>query len=257
MRVIIEKPFGTTLEEARELNRRVLVDLRRDAGLPHRPLPRQGDGPEPAGVPLRQRHVRAAVEPQLHRQRADHGRRGHRHRHPRRVLRRTPGALRDLIQNHMMQLLCHVAMEPPVNFTAEEVRNEKVKVLEAIPEPTAARTSPRWRCARSTAPATPAARTSAATSKRTACRRTRHRDLRRDAPGGRQLALGRRALLPAHRQAPGAQGHRDRGDAEAGPAPRLQPGRLARRAAQPARADASSPTRACRCGSARRSRARA
>jgi glucose-6-phosphate 1-dehydrogenase len=45
------------------------------------------------------------------------------------------GAIRDLIQNHMLQLLCHVAMEPPVNFTAEEVRNEKVKVLEAIPAP--------------------------------------------------------------------------------------------------------------------------
>ena len=43
------------------------------------------------------------------------------------------GALRDLIQNHMLQLLCHVAMEPPVSFTAEEVRNEKVKVLHAIP----------------------------------------------------------------------------------------------------------------------------
>src|SRR5580698_4149725 len=46
------------------------------------------------------------------------------------------GALRDLIQNHMLQLLCHVAMEPPVNFTAEEVRNEKVKVLHSIPRPT-------------------------------------------------------------------------------------------------------------------------
>jgi glucose-6-phosphate 1-dehydrogenase len=42
------------------------------------------------------------------------------------------GALRDLIQNHMLQLLCHVAMEPPVSFTADEVRNEKVKVLQAI-----------------------------------------------------------------------------------------------------------------------------
>ena len=48
------------------------------------------------------------------------------------------GALRDLIQNHMLQLLCHVAMEPPVNFTAEEVRNEKVKVLRAIHAPSAA-----------------------------------------------------------------------------------------------------------------------
>src|SRR4051812_3787756 len=46
------------------------------------------------------------------------------------------GALRDLIQNHMLQLLCHVAMEPPVNFTADEVRNEKVKVLHAVEVPT-------------------------------------------------------------------------------------------------------------------------
>src|SRR5439155_20269362 len=45
------------------------------------------------------------------------------------------GALRDLIQNHMLQLLCHVAMEPPVSFTAEEVRHEKVKVLMSIPQP--------------------------------------------------------------------------------------------------------------------------
>ena len=60
------------------------------------------------------------------------------------------GALRDLIQNHMLQLLCHVAMEPPVNFTAEEVRNEKVKVLQAIPEPTARGDRRDGRCARST-----------------------------------------------------------------------------------------------------------
>jgi glucose-6-phosphate 1-dehydrogenase len=46
------------------------------------------------------------------------------------------GALRDLIQNHMLQLLCHIAMEPPVSFTAEEVRNEKVKVLQAVTKPT-------------------------------------------------------------------------------------------------------------------------
>jgi glucose-6-phosphate 1-dehydrogenase len=45
------------------------------------------------------------------------------------------GALRDLIQNHMLQLLCHVAMEPPVDFSADDVRNEKVKVLHAIKAP--------------------------------------------------------------------------------------------------------------------------
>src|SRR5207249_6608598 len=48
------------------------------------------------------------------------------------------GALRDLIQNHMLQLLCHVALEPPGSFTADDVRNEKVKVLHAIPQPTGA-----------------------------------------------------------------------------------------------------------------------
>ncbi|HEX8328371.1 MAG TPA: glucose-6-phosphate dehydrogenase [Hymenobacter sp.] len=42
------------------------------------------------------------------------------------------GALRDMIQNHLLQLLCLVAMEPPVNFTADEVRNRKVDVLRAM-----------------------------------------------------------------------------------------------------------------------------
>jgi glucose-6-phosphate 1-dehydrogenase len=43
------------------------------------------------------------------------------------------GAMRDMIQNHMMQLLTLVAMEPPVNFGPNAVRDEKVKVLRAIP----------------------------------------------------------------------------------------------------------------------------
>src|ERR671920_345023 len=42
------------------------------------------------------------------------------------------GALRDLVQNHMLQLLTLLCMEPPVSFEAEQVRNEKVKVLQAI-----------------------------------------------------------------------------------------------------------------------------
>lgn len=42
------------------------------------------------------------------------------------------GALRDMIQNHLLQLLCMVAMEPPVTFDAEEIRNRKVDVLQAI-----------------------------------------------------------------------------------------------------------------------------
>jgi glucose-6-phosphate 1-dehydrogenase len=42
------------------------------------------------------------------------------------------GALRDIVQNHMFQLLALVAMEPPISFRAEDVRNEKVKVLHAV-----------------------------------------------------------------------------------------------------------------------------
>jgi glucose-6-phosphate 1-dehydrogenase len=45
----------------------------------------------------------------------------------------TAGALRDMVQNHMMQLLCLVAMEPPVDLSADAVRNEKVKVLQSLP----------------------------------------------------------------------------------------------------------------------------
>jgi glucose-6-phosphate 1-dehydrogenase len=46
------------------------------------------------------------------------------------------GALRDLVQNHMLQLLTLLCMEPPVSFSADEVRDEKVKVLHAIDAPT-------------------------------------------------------------------------------------------------------------------------
>ncbi len=42
------------------------------------------------------------------------------------------GALRDMVQNHMLQLLCLVAMEPPSSFTADAVRDEKLKVLRAL-----------------------------------------------------------------------------------------------------------------------------
>lgn len=42
------------------------------------------------------------------------------------------GALRDMVQNHVLQLLCLIAMETPINFNAEEVRNRKVDVLKAM-----------------------------------------------------------------------------------------------------------------------------
>lgn len=43
------------------------------------------------------------------------------------------GAIRDIVQNHIMQVLCLTAMEPPVSFDADSIRDEKVKVLRAIP----------------------------------------------------------------------------------------------------------------------------
>jgi len=42
------------------------------------------------------------------------------------------GALRDMIQNHLLQLLCLVAMEPPIAFTADEIRDKKVELLRAL-----------------------------------------------------------------------------------------------------------------------------
>src|ERR1051326_7721265 len=45
------------------------------------------------------------------------------------------GAIRDIFQNHLLQLLTLTAMEPPIDFTADSVRNEKVKVLRAMHTP--------------------------------------------------------------------------------------------------------------------------
>ena len=42
------------------------------------------------------------------------------------------GAMRDMVQNHMMQLLCLVAMEPPDSLDADALRDEKLKVLKAL-----------------------------------------------------------------------------------------------------------------------------
>ena len=44
----------------------------------------------------------------------------------------TSGALRDMVQNHMLQLLCLVAMEPPSCVDADAVRDEKLKVLKSL-----------------------------------------------------------------------------------------------------------------------------
>ncbi len=86
-RVVIEKPFGHDLASAKELNAHILSELDEKPDLPDRPFPRQGDGAEHHGVAVQQRHLRAAVEPRSHRQRADHRIRDGRRRAARQVLR--------------------------------------------------------------------------------------------------------------------------------------------------------------------------
>lgn len=44
----------------------------------------------------------------------------------------TSGAMRDMVQNHLMQLLCLIAMEPPAHFNADDIRNEKLKVIRSL-----------------------------------------------------------------------------------------------------------------------------
>ncbi|HEU0250273.1 MAG TPA: glucose-6-phosphate dehydrogenase [Solirubrobacteraceae bacterium] len=134
VRVIIEKPFGTTLEEARDLNKRVLgvFEEQQVFRIDHYL------GKETVQNMMAFRFANGMFEPLWNRNYIDQvqitaaedigiGTRAGYYDHA--------GALRDLIQNHMLQLLCHVAMEPPVSFTADEVRNEKVKVLQSIAAP--------------------------------------------------------------------------------------------------------------------------
>jgi len=138
--VVIEKPFGTSLAEATELNRRVLkvFDESQVFRIDHYL------GKETVQNMMAFRFANGMFEPLWNRNYIDSvqitaaedigigSRAGYYDQ---------AGALRDLIQNHMLQLLCHVAMEPPVAFNAEEVRNEKVKVLRSIKTPTEATTA--------------------------------------------------------------------------------------------------------------------
>ena len=130
------------------------------------------------------------------------------------------GALRDMVQNHIFQLLALIAMEPPISFAGEAVRDEKAKVLDAI-QPMRPEDGARAHRARSVRPGTVPPRPSEPRSGARLPRRAQggpgfaHRDLRRDEAPDRQLALGRRAVLPAHRQAPAAPRHRDRDPVQA------------------------------------------
>jgi glucose-6-phosphate 1-dehydrogenase len=130
-RVIVEKPFGTDLASARELNRIVRDSFteeqtyRIDHFL----------GKETAQNILVLRFANAIFAPLWNTHYIDHvqitaaetlgveGRAGFYER---------AGALRDMVQNHLLQLLCLVAMEPPMDLSADSIRDEKVKVVRSL-----------------------------------------------------------------------------------------------------------------------------
>jgi glucose-6-phosphate 1-dehydrogenase len=130
-RLVVEKPFGRDLMSARELNgeiRRYFEEhqiYRIDHYL----------GKDTVQNILALRFANGIFEPIWNQHYVDHvqitvaedigvGTRG--------AFYEEAGALRDIVQNHVMQILCLTAMEPPVTFDAESVREEKVKVLKAV-----------------------------------------------------------------------------------------------------------------------------
>jgi glucose-6-phosphate 1-dehydrogenase len=130
-RVVIEKPFGTDLASARQLNEQIhkVLNEKQIYRIDHYL------GKETVQNILVTRFANTIFEPLWNRNYIDHveitvaEKVGveHRARFYDKV-----GILRDMFQNHLLQLLSHVAMEPPVSFEATALRNEKVKVLSAI-----------------------------------------------------------------------------------------------------------------------------
>ena len=130
-RMVIEKPFGHDLQSARELNERLtcIFDENQIFRIDHYL------GKETVQNIMVLRLANSVFEHLWSHDYIDHiqitvaesqsvGRRGSYYD--------KAGALRDIIQNHMMHLLCLVAMEPPSNLSADAIRNEKVKVLNAL-----------------------------------------------------------------------------------------------------------------------------
>ena len=76
------------------------------------------------------------------------------------------GALRDMVQNHMLQVLALIAMEPPVSLEAESVRDEKVKLLKSIRAADARGRGADRSCAANTLPARSTANPCPATGRR-------------------------------------------------------------------------------------------
>jgi glucose-6-phosphate 1-dehydrogenase len=130
-RIIIEKPFGHDVESARRLNRQLTSVFREEQiyRIDHYL------GKETVQNLLVFRFANGIFEPVWNRNHVaevqmtvaeDIGVEG------RGSYYEEAGALRDMIQNHLLQLLCLIAMEPPVTFDAGPVRDEKNKILEAL-----------------------------------------------------------------------------------------------------------------------------
>ncbi|HEY6581945.1 MAG TPA: glucose-6-phosphate dehydrogenase [Rubrobacter sp.] len=130
-RLVVEKPFGRDLKSAEELN----AELQRYFGETQIYRIDHYLGKETVQNILALRFSNGIFEPIWNQHFVDHvqitvaedigvGTRG--------AFYEEAGALRDIVQNHVMQVLCLTAMEPPVAFDAESVREEKVKVLKAV-----------------------------------------------------------------------------------------------------------------------------
>jgi len=130
-RVIVEKPFGTDLPSAQELNRVVSHTFaEKDTFRIDHFL-----GKETAQNIMVLRFANAIFEPLWDSRYIDHVQitasesLGVEGRGP---YYEASGALRDMVQNHLLQLLCLVAMEPPTDLSADSVRDEKVKVVRSL-----------------------------------------------------------------------------------------------------------------------------
>jgi glucose-6-phosphate 1-dehydrogenase len=133
-RLIVEKPFGHDLASAQELNAllRTAFEEREIFRIDHYL------GKETVQNLMALRFANGIFEPVWNRQFIDHvqitvaeelGIEG------RAAFYEQAGAVRDVFQNHLLQLVALTAMEPPIDFHAESIRNEKVKVLQALQTP--------------------------------------------------------------------------------------------------------------------------